>query len=202
MASVIVRIISRSRSCHAFKSVGNAQFTYTAMSKPAVRYQSSDVSNKKMNKIHNDESKIQKSVFISQSDDIFTNLALEDWMYKNLDFTNHHIMLLWRNSPCVVVGRHQNPWLEANCGLLAEQGIQLARRNSGGGTVYHDAGNLNLTFFTPRERYNRRHNLEIISTALHREWGLKTEINKKEDIVINDMYKVSKIKYFYHNIFL
>lgn len=138
-----------------------------------------------------DETNISKSVFISQSNDIFTNLALEDWMYKNFDFSNHHVMLLWQNSPCVVIGRHQNPWLEANFGPLIDQGVHLARRNSGGGTVYHDNGNLNLTFFTPRQRYNRKHNLDIISSALHREWGLKTEINKKEDIVIDGLYKVS-----------
>lgn len=158
--------------------------------RPGTRNISSDIK-KSDNIVHKDESKIAKSVFISQSDDIFTNLALEDWLYKNFDFTNHHVMLLWRNSPCVVIGRHQNPWLEANFGPLYEQGIQLARRNSGGGTVFHDHGNLNLTFFTPRDRYNRKQNLEVISTALHRNWGLKTEINKKEDIVIDGMYKIS-----------
>uniref|UniRef100_A0A1B6DWF4 BPL/LPL catalytic domain-containing protein n=1 Tax=Clastoptera arizonana TaxID=38151 RepID=A0A1B6DWF4_9HEMI len=141
--------------------------------------------------VHFNEDQISKSVFISQSNDIFTNLALEDWIYKNYDFTNHHIMLLWRNSPCVVIGRHQNPWLEANFGPINELGIQVARRNSGGGTVYHDNGNLNLTFFTPTERYNRKQNLELIGSALNREWGLKTEINSREDIVIDGMYKIS-----------
>lgn len=135
---------------------------------------------------------ISKSVFISQSNDIFTNLALEDWMYKNFDFTNHHVLLLWINSPCVVIGRHQNPWLEANIGhSVSEDGVQLARRNSGGGTVYHDSGNLNMTFFTPRERYNRKHNLEVITTAINRDWGLKAEINKKDDIVIDELNKIS-----------
>lgn len=146
---------------------------------------------KNISSIQNDESKISKSVFISQSNDIFTNLALEDWLYRNFDFSNHHVMLLWVNSPCVVIGRHQNPWLEANCGYLNERGMQLARRNSGGGTVYHDNGNLNLTFFTPREQYNRRRNLEMMSKALNREWGLRSEITKKEDIVVDGNYKVS-----------
>jgi lipoyltransferase 1 len=132
-----------------------------------------------------------KSVFISQSDDIFTNLALEDWLYRNFDFTNHHVLLLWKNSPAVVIGRHQNPWLEANTAILSEHGIEIARRNSGGGTVYHDHGNLNLTFFTPRKHYSRKNNLELICRALFREWGLKTEISPREDIVINESYKVS-----------
>lgn len=134
---------------------------------------------------------IKKSVFISQSTDIFTNLALEDWFYKNYDFKNHHILLLWRNNPCVVIGRHQNPWIEHNSQLAEKRGIVLARRNSGGGTVYHDIGNLNLSFFTPRERYNRKYNLEIITRALYREWGIEAEVNKREDIVVEGKCKVS-----------
>lgn len=134
---------------------------------------------------------IKKSVFISQSTDIFTNLALEDWFYKNYDFKNHHILFLWRNNPCVVIGRHQNPWIEHNSQLAEKRGIVLARRNSGGGTVYHDIGNLNLSFFTPRERYNRKYNLEIITRALYREWGIEAEVNKREDIVVEGKCKVS-----------
>lgn len=55
------------------------------------------------------DGEIKKSVFISQSHDIYTNLALEDWLYRNFDFTTHHVLMLWTNDPCVVVGRHQNP---------------------------------------------------------------------------------------------
>ncbi|XP_044741660.1 lipoyltransferase 1, mitochondrial [Chrysoperla carnea] len=129
---------------------------------------------------------IKKSVFISQSTDVFTNLALEQWMFKNMDFTHKHILMLWRNDPCVVIGRHQNPWIETNVDELKNQGVKIARRNSGGGTVYHDLGNLNMTFFTPQKFYNRRYNLEIISRALFREWGLDAKVNKREDIVVRD----------------
>lgn len=132
------------------------------------------------------DNEIKKSVFISQSNDIFTNLALEDWFYRNFDFTNHHVLMLWSNDPCVVVGRHQNPFDETNVSHLQKAGIALARRNSGGGTVFHDRGNLNMTFFTPRERYNRKYNLKIVTRALFREWGIKADISARDDIVIND----------------
>lgn len=141
------------------------------------------------NKDTNDS--IRKSVFISQSTDVFTNLALEDWLYSNFDFTNHHVLLLWRNDPCVVIGLHQNPWLECNFRDTEKHGVALARRNSGGGTVYHDNGNLNLSFFTTKERYNRRNNLEIITRALYREWGLKAAVNERDDVVVEGKYKVS-----------
>lgn len=138
-----------------------------------------------------DEGEVTKSVFMSQSTDIYTNLALEDWMYRNMDFTNHHVMMVWRNEPCVVIGRHQNPWMEANVPALSEKDIALARRNSGGGTVYHDRGNLNITFFTPKQRYDRKYNLELIKRALFREFGVKSTINERQDLIVRDKYKVS-----------
>ncbi|KAL6265006.1 hypothetical protein P5V15_005098 [Pogonomyrmex californicus] len=140
---------------------------------------------------HDGDDTIKKSVFISQSTDVFVNLALEHWLYRNFDFSKHHVLLFWRNDPCVVFGRHQNPWLECNIQAAEKTGVALARRNSGGGTVYHDNGNLNLTFFTARERYNRRYNLNIITNALLRHWGLKSVINEREDILVNGDCKIS-----------
>lgn len=128
---------------------------------------------------------IRKSVFISQSYDVFTNLALEDWIYKNYDFGNHHVLMLWLNDPCVVIGRHQNPFNETNVSQLEAAGIELARRNSGGGTVYHDRNNLNCTFFTPRDRYDRKYNLNLITRAIYREYGIDTEISPRDDILLH-----------------
>lgn len=139
------------------------------------------------------DAEIKKSVFISQSYDIFTNLALEDWLYRHFDFSHHHVLLLWANEPCVVIGRHQNPFLETNVSKIMANGIILARRSSGGGTVFHDRGNLNCTFFTPRERYNRKYNLNILTRALFREWAIKADINQRDDIVINEK-KVSSLQ--------
>ncbi|KAG4072667.1 hypothetical protein HA402_004756 [Bradysia odoriphaga] len=130
------------------------------------------------------DGEIKKSVFISQSYDVFTNLALEDWIYRNYDFTNHHILMLWANDPCVVVGRHQNPFSEANVSNLMNKGVELARRNSGGGAVFHDRGNLNCTFFTNRDRYNRSYNLNILTRALFREFAIKTEVSDRDDITL------------------
>lgn len=128
---------------------------------------------------------IRKSIFISQSYNVFANLALEDWIYKNFDFAHHHVLMLWSNDPCVVVGRHQNPFAEANTPYLANNGIELARRNSGGGAVFHDRGNLNCTFFTPRERYNRNYNLNVITRALYREYNISADVSDRDDITIS-----------------
>lgn len=135
---------------------------------------------------------VEKTVMISRSTDVFENLALEHWFYKHFEFTNKPKLLLWVNRNCVVIGRHQNPWLEVN--FDCDNDVQVARRNSGGGTVYHDHGNLNMTFFTHRDEYNRTKNLELIVEVLKNEWNIVTEINKREDIVIENKYKVKGLK--------
>ncbi|XP_063697080.1 lipoyl amidotransferase LIPT1, mitochondrial isoform X2 [Culicoides brevitarsis] len=128
---------------------------------------------------------IRKSIFISQSYNVFANLALEDWIYKNFDFAHHHVLMLWSNDPCVVIGRHQNPFAETNGTYLNSNGIEMARRNSGGGAVFHDRGNLNCTFFTPRERYNRTYNLNVITRALYREYNISADVSERDDITIS-----------------
>lgn len=174
-ATTFLTPITTTANCNQYALCDTRKFS-------SSNIESADKKNKK--KIA--DSNIKKSVFISQSYDIFTNLALEDWIYKNFDFSHHHVLMLWANDPCVVIGRHQNPFTESNISNLMKNGITLARRNSGGGAVYHDRGNLNCTFFTPRERYNRKYNLNIMTRAMYREWGIKADINNRDDIVINN----------------
>jgi len=127
-----------------------------------------------------------RQVLISQSNDVFTNLALEDWLYKHHDFDHKSLLLLWQNDPCVVIGRHQNPWTEANVPFVRESNTKLARRNSGGGTVYHDLGNMNCTFFTRKSSYDRRRNLDIVCKAIQSmSRSINVRINERDDIVVN-----------------
>ncbi|KAF5290097.1 hypothetical protein FQA39_LY14878 [Lamprigera yunnana] len=140
--------------------------------------------------LSNSVSATNYSVYVSQSNDIFTNLAFEDWLYTNREFDDHNILMLWSNDPCVVIGRYQNPWLEANIPFMASTGVQLARRKSGGGTVYQDRGNLNLTFFTSKKQYNRRHNLEFITRAVYKNYGVQININKRDDLTLRG-FKIS-----------
>ncbi|XP_026157239.1 lipoyl amidotransferase LIPT1, mitochondrial [Mastacembelus armatus] len=131
-------------------------------------------------------------VLQSQSTDVYQNLALEDWIDANVDLQQHSILLLWRNGPAVVIGRHQNPWAECNLPAMRRIGIPLARRRSGGGTVFHDLGNLNLTFFTSKKLYDRKRNLKVITEALRRvRPGLDIQATDRFDILLNGLYKIS-----------
>ena len=136
---------------------------------------------------------IHHNVYVSQSNNIFQNLALEDWIYENIKFQEENLLILWRNKPTVVIGRHQNPWTECNIDLLQRNDVDLARRRSGGGTVYHDLGNLNCTFFTTKERYNRKENLEFIVRALNEKWDLNLAVTERDDIMLDGCHKVSFI---------
>ena len=48
--------------------------------------------------------------------------------------------------PSVVMGKHQRLQSEVDREWAELQQIPIARRFSGGGTVYHDLGNVNFTF--------------------------------------------------------
>jgi len=74
---------------------------------------------------------------------IYFHLAAEEYLLKE---RKENVFMLWRSDPAIVVGKHQTALAEFNYKYAKEQGIKVARRLSGGGTVYHDTGNLNFTF--------------------------------------------------------
>ena len=125
-------------------------------------------------------------VLLSTSTDIFTNLAFEDIIYNKSTFSAKQgkILFIWRDKPCVVVGRHQNPWTEVCLDSSFASGTMICRRNSGGGTVYHDMGNINLSFMSCKKYYNRRNNLMFISHCLKNRYDIQTAISDREDLIL------------------
>jgi lipoate-protein ligase A len=79
----------------------------------------------------------------SDSHDPYFNLAVEEYLLHN---RNEDFIFLSINDPCVVVGKHQVVHREVNARFIIEKGIPVIRRISGGGTVFHDRGNLNFAF--------------------------------------------------------
>ncbi len=84
----------------------------------------------------------------SESDDPFYNIAVEEVLLGN---SNEDYLILYVNSPSVIVGKHQTAHREVNTKFVFENRIPVIRRISGGGTVYHDEGNLNYTFIMQSE---------------------------------------------------
>ncbi|KAJ1024409.1 hypothetical protein NDA18_004576 [Ustilago nuda] len=104
--------------------------------------------------------------YVSLSTNPWFNLAFEDHLFRTID-PSTPICFLYRNSPCVVVGRNQNPWKELNASAMRSIGLPMVRRRSGGGTVYHDLGNTNYSFHIAREAFDRRTHAELVARALN-----------------------------------
>ncbi|MGB3109395.1 MAG: lipoate--protein ligase [Psychrobacter alimentarius] len=112
------------------------------------------------------------------------NLATEDWIFQALD-ANSHTLFLWRNSETVVIGRSQNPWVECKIDKMEADNVFLARRQSGGGAVFHDLGNTNFTFLSPKDSYNQEANFTIIINAL-KKLGIDAELSGRNDMQVGD----------------
>lgn len=125
-------------------------------------------------------------ILYSTSTNIWYNLALEEMLFREVMPQQYpYRMLLYVNSAAVVMGHFQNPWLECRPRYLANNNIKLARRFSGGGTVYHDLGNLNFSFMSDKACFNVKSHFKIILNALEK-LGIQAEVTCRNDIIIND----------------
>jgi lipoate-protein ligase A len=96
---------------------------------------------------------------------IHANLAWEEWLVDRFEHEGP-VLFFHVNDPSVVVGKNQNPWRETNPVFLADDGVDLARRVSGGGTVYHDEGNLNYSLILSRHHYHQEDTFRSVIAAL------------------------------------
>ena len=117
------------------------------------------------------------------------NLAAEEYLLTRV--TEGDLLMLWKSAPTVVVGKFQNAYGEVSVGETLRRGIALVRRNSGGGTVYHDGGNLNFTMISDRGENSPDYErfLTPVIAAL-RDLGIPADMGDAFDITV-DGCKVS-----------
>ncbi len=123
---------------------------------------------------------------VNTSKDPHFNLALEEYALHYLDPANDYV-IIWQNEPSVIIGRNQNTVEEINAEFVKKHQINVVRRLSGGGAVYHDLGNLNYTLIVSSDEDvagSFRKFTEPVIEVL-RSLGVPAEFSGRNDIVID-----------------
>lgn len=117
------------------------------------------------------------------------NLATEEYILRNYDFTEKDGVFIYVNTPCVVLGRNQNVYQEVDLAYCKLNEIDICRRVSGGGTVYHDLGNINIAIFTTHHSskvnqygYFMKPIFDFFSL-----YGISLNLNHRNSIVLNEI---------------
>lgn len=113
--------------------------------------------------------------------DVFSNLAAEEYLLKRY---SQDLIMVWRNEPAVVIGKHQHVWEETDPPSMEREKINIARRYSGGGAVYHDLGNLNVSFFETGGMLNAEKFTGILRDFLNI-LGVKALIDDRNGLLVN-----------------
>lgn len=123
---------------------------------------------------------------ISPFSSCYFNIASEEYFMSHFD---DDVFYLYINSPCIVVGKHQNASAEINQAYVHEHKIDVVRRQSGGGAVYHDHGNLNYGFITKEKGQDidevfREFTFPILKVL--QKMGANASFSGRNDLVIDD----------------
>jgi len=116
----------------------------------------------------------------TNSFDPYYNLALEELLMRRIE-QDSVVLHLWQSDDAVIIGKNQNPWVETNPEFLEKNGVAFARRFSGGGTVFHDLGNLNFCICLDRKHYDICRQMNFILHAV-RSFGIEAEFNGRNDL--------------------
>ncbi|WP_418040843.1 lipoate--protein ligase [Paenibacillus xylanilyticus] len=115
------------------------------------------------------------------------NLAIEEYILKHLPMDDSYL-LFYINRPSIIIGKHQNTIEEINIEYVQDNGVQVVRRLSGGGAVYHDLGNLNFSFITKDDGqsfHNFRKFTQPVVEALQ-ELGVNAELTGRNDLQVGE----------------
>lgn len=127
----------------------------------------------------------------------YFNFALEEYLLKK---TDKDLFRLWMCDPCISVGKNQNTISEINSDYVRKNSIPIVRRQSGGGAVFHDLGNLNFTFiscnnnsFSDFKRFTQPI-IDLLKTL-----GINAEFSGRNDLLIDGKKFSGNAQYNYKN---
>jgi lipoate-protein ligase A len=114
------------------------------------------------------------------------NLALEEYALREM---REDVIMLWRNSAAVIIGNNQNAAEEIDADYVTANKITVVRRQSGGGAVFHDLGNVNFTVIHELggDDFNNYRKFTAPIIGYLAELGVKAELSGRNDLVIDGM---------------
>lgn len=120
--------------------------------------------------------------------DPYFNLATEEYLVRHADCSKQDILLLYVNGPSVVVGKNQSIYREVNLPYLRQTNLPVCRRVSGGGTVYHDAGNLSFAFISAFADYKVNNYLHFNTPIIEalRKAGIDAKADARNNILAGE----------------
>ena len=129
----------------------------------------------------------------------YHNLAVEEYLLQQ---TKDNVFMLWQNDNTIVIGRHQNTVAEINQEYVDSHNVNVVRRQTGGGAVFHDIGNLNFSFIQNIEpgckEIDFQKYLRPIVDALQ-SLGVPAEFSGRNDLVIDGKKISGNAMMFYEN---
>jgi lipoate---protein ligase len=120
---------------------------------------------------------------LNRSLDAGFNLAAEEYMLKHF---SEAVFLLWRCQSSVVIGRNQNLRQEVDVDYADKNHIQLWRRLSGGGAVFHDEGNLNIAFIETNQNPDYSQYARRLQSILQN-FGVTTQVDGRNGLYMNGL---------------
>lgn len=123
-------------------------------------------------------------ILISASHNPYFNIACEEFIIKRF---STEVLFLYQNTPSVIVGKHQNAFSEINQKFVHKHGIDVVRRLSGGGSVYHDPGNLNFAHIKNVSGENKVDFSAFLKPVIHalNEKGINVEMGPRNNLQLN-----------------
>lgn len=120
--------------------------------------------------------------------DASINLAIEYYLLNEIEL-DEPILLFYINDNSIIIGKNQNTYEEVNTDYVEKNNVNVVRRFSGGGAVYHDLGVLNFCFITKDDGDSFRNFKKFtqpVIDALHKMGVEEAELRGRNDLVIGD----------------